>query len=254
MGPGTRRTSDNDVRNLLASSFRSGSPLAQQALAADIAACSDDDEDLNSHIANENAAPGHIMYRRPSGVAFGASRPVFSDRILDEPALTSVERQQSRNAERSLLRDNHVLPPKRRGSQQPGLASRIYRRLFSTKVPEVTSGGDENGDASAQGPSETSPLLQSAGSVNSIDDVEEQWEEAIASRKLTTTWQRETKTMAVYSAPLIVTFFLQYSINVVAVLAVGRIGKMELGAVSCKIHLPLHAAMNSELTSQQWPT
>jgi MATE family multidrug resistance protein len=97
-------------------------------------------------------------------------------------------------------------------------------------------------------------LLQSAGSVNSIDDVEEQWEEAIASRKLTTTWQRETKTMAVYSAPLIVTFFLQYSINVVAVLAVGRIGKMELGAVSCKIKMHFHAAMNHKLTFQQWPT
>src|SRR5688572_16961278 len=235
MRPGQRRTSDNDVRNLLATSFRSGSPLAQQALAEDIAACTDDDESIDESLANDQNA-SHFMYRRPSGVAYGASRPVFSDRPLDEPALTPLERQQSRNAERSLLRDNHVLPPKRGGRQaeQGGLVSRIYRRLFSTKVPQESAPAGEDEDEQTQGPSETSALLPNGGSASSVDDLEEQWEEAIASRKLTTTWQRETKTVAVYSAPLIVTFFLQYSINVVAVLAAGRIGKLELGAVSCK--------------------
>jgi MATE family multidrug resistance protein len=70
---------------------------------------------------------------------------------------------------------------------------------------------------------------------------------------LTTTWQRETKTVAVYSAPLIVTFFLQYSINVVAVLAAGRIGKLELGAVSCKFR-PLTSTSEQLLTQCQWRT
>lgn len=246
MGPGHQReTSGNDVRNILASSFRSGSPLAQQALADDIAACSDDDDETvvdasaagqGSQDPQNHAAAAHFMYRRPSGVAYGASRPVFSDQHLDEPTLTPLERQQSRNAERSLLRDNHVLPPKhqnRQAAQQQGILSRVYQRLFSTKVPQD---GQDAAQQQQQGPSETSPLLHNGGaaSVSSVDDLEEQWEEAIASRRLTTTWQRETKTIATYSAPLIVTFFLQYSINVVAVLAVGRIGSVELGAVSCK--------------------
>lgn len=176
------------------------------------------------------------MYRRPSGVAFGASRPVFSDQQFSEPTLTPVERQRSRNAERSLLRDNNVLSPKHRNRQDEpqGLGQRLYRQLFSTKVPREGEQAAQEETDSPQGPSERSPLLQNGGSISSVDDLEDQWEEAISSRRLTTTWQRETKTISTYSAPLVATFFLQYSINVVAVLAVGRIGSLELGAVSCE--------------------
>jgi MATE family multidrug resistance protein len=60
----------------------------------------------------------------------------------------------------------------------------------------------------------------------------EQWEAAVAEGKIKTTWQREAKTIAVYSRSLIVTFLLQYSISVASIFAVGRIGKLELGAVS----------------------
>ncbi|ODA76326.1 hypothetical protein RJ55_08171 [Drechmeria coniospora] len=215
----------------------SSSPLAEQALADDIAACSDDDYsdlDVPSH--------GHDMYRRPSGVAYGGARPVFNQQPLDEPVLTPLERKRSRNAERSLLRDNHVLPPKHGHDGkniQPGLGSRIYRRLFSTKLPSNEARGQP---AQSRQPTERSPLLDGANGANglnghasdspSTDDVEQQWEEAVASGRLRTTWQRETKTLLSYSAPLIATFVLQYSINVTSIFAVGRIGKVELGAVS----------------------
>lgn len=53
-----------------------------------------------------------------------------------------------------------------------------------------------------------------------------------------TTWRRETKTIATYSGPLIVTFFLQYSINVASIFAVGRIGRTELQAVSGESEWP----------------
>jgi MATE family multidrug resistance protein len=176
---------------------------------------------------------GHTMYRRPSGVAYGVSRPVFNPQSADGPAMTPLERKQSRHAEQSLLRDNHVLPPKHSVRRQT-LFGRLYKRLFSTKLPSRDTEGPH---ITIQPPSETSPLLRDgngSATPSDDDDLEDQWEQAVASGQLRTTWQREAKTIATYSVPLIVTFVLQYSINVASIFTVGRIGKMELGAVSCK--------------------
>lgn len=229
-------------------SFLSSSPLAEQALARDLAACSDgdveeavDDDHFLDPVtsAGHGFSHGHGMYRRPSGVAYGASRPVFNSQPMDAPFLTALERKQSRDAERSLLRDNHVLPPKHRVQKKSrSLMARIYRRFFSTKLPR--SDGEQS---IAEGlPTETSPLLNgNADDVSALTHspscpgdelLEEQWEEAIASGRLRTSWQRETKTLMGYSAPLIATFILQYSINVASIFVVGRIGTIELAAVS----------------------
>lgn len=224
------------VHSVLGTSWRSvgvGSPLAEQYLARDIAECSDDDVEDNAIDDASDAEPeiGITMYRRPSGVAFGG-RPVFSPQVMDEPALTALERKQSRQAERSLLRDNHVLPPKH-SHQEDGVLTRAYRRIFSTKVPHP----DEESPSAGQPPHETSPLLgaRTDASSGSLDDhLDEAWEQAVADHRIHTTWQRESKTIITYSAPLIMTFLLQYSINVTSVFAVGHMGKMELGAVSCK--------------------
>ncbi|KAK2591782.1 hypothetical protein QQS21_010513 [Conoideocrella luteorostrata] len=219
--------------------FLSSSPLAGQFLADDIAACSDNEDDTvnEGHSDGEHVTHGHGMYRRPSGVAYGGTRPVFSAQPIDEPILTPLERKQSRNAERSLLRDNHVLPPKHpQHKNTQSFAARMYRRLFSTKLPRES----DDLDASTRDPTETSPLLNgqpegsdTASGSGSVDGrLDQQWEDAIATRCLHTTWQRETKTVVAYSLPLIATFFLQYSINVASIFAVGKIGKIELGAVS----------------------
>ncbi|KPM38884.1 putative transporter [Neonectria ditissima] len=227
-------SSPHGARSVLASSWRSGSPLAEQSLARDIAECSDDDvtdtavDDL-SESEYETFPP---MYRRASGVAFGGSRPVLNPQTFDEPAMTPLERKQSRNAERSLLRDNHVLPPKH-PYRKNTFFSRVYRSLFSTKLPQPQD--EERPAIVVQSPSETSPLLaspSSAASSSSDGGLNETWGQAVAEHKIRTTWQRETKTIITYSAPLIVTFLLQYSINVTSIFAVGRIGKIELGAVS----------------------
>lgn len=232
-GSGNR---DGRVPGGLSASFRASSPLAE-ALARDIAECSDDDVDEGAieegHASNPDHHYGSLgsMYRRASGVAYGASRPVFDHRNPDEPALTAAERKQSRNAERSLLRDNHILPPKHQ-HRSSGFFSNIYRRLFSTKVVD-----EEHANGTA-GQNETSPLLsgqrddESSPTDSDSEDLEQQWMEAVASGRIRTTWQRETKTIVTYSIPLITTFALQYSINVASIFAVGRIGKMELGAVS----------------------
>lgn len=228
-------SSGHDIHAALSSSFRSGSPLAEQVIAQDLAEWTDEEDVADSVIQDGSESEddvGPTMFRRPSGVAFGAARPVFNIQGLDEPALSALERKQSRNAERSLLRDNHVLPPKHPYKRQ-NFVAQLYRRLFSTKVRPY----DEEGpDIVVQPPSETSPLLGDGNGVSSSahQHLNETWEQAVAQGRIRTTWQRETKTIVAYSTPLIMTFLLQYSINVASIFAVGRIGKIELGAVSCK--------------------
>jgi MATE family multidrug resistance protein len=141
--------------------------------------------------------------------------------------LTQIERRRSRDAERSLLRDNHILPPKHALEEEPGFFSRVYKRVFSTKVPLPETPDEESRVAERQ------PLLTPVPEDGPTEDpLNEVWETAVAEGKIKTTWQREAQTIAVYSRSLIVTFMLQYSINVASIFAVGRIGKLELGAVS----------------------
>ncbi|CCC11817.1 hypothetical protein SMACR_04799 [Sordaria macrospora] len=250
-----------------ASSFRSASPLAQEALARDLAECSDDavdevDDEALSVSDDEDDTPGPTLYRRPSGVAFGAIRPALAGPggLGEDPILTRAERTRSRDEERSLLRDNHILPPKHdRPPQEPTLFRALYTRLFSTKVPRRIP--DEEGSASpiqiVIAPptptvgTETEPLLGEGrlrhrganghGSIGNggepsardhAEHLNQQWEAAVAAGQIKTTWQREAKTIAVYSRSLIVTFLLQYSLNVTSIFAVGRLGTLELGAVS----------------------
>ena len=103
MGPAHGAPSDHDVVSALVgslpSSFRVGSPLAQQVIAEDLAACSSDEDDdiaVDGTGHDLEHEPGHTMYRRPSGVAYGASRPVFNIAPVAEPTLSELERKQSR--------------------------------------------------------------------------------------------------------------------------------------------------------------
>jgi multidrug resistance protein, MATE family len=223
----------------LAASFRAASPIAQEALARDLAACSDSgdsDIDVNAGRVDTDSGSGDeddlpALYRKPSGIAFGATRPAVGRSVLEEPVLTRQEKKQSRDAERSLLRDNHIIPPKHPVVQPPGLLKRAYTWLFSTKVPLE----ERLPEVTTVGPSETSALLPQP---NPQDDGHErlsrQWAAAVSTGQLKTTWQRESKTLAVYSRSLVVTFVLQYSINIASIFAVGHLGKVELGAVSCE--------------------
>lgn len=62
--------------------------------------------------------------------------------------------------------------------------------------------------------------------------VAQKWEDAFLSGSIKTSWQRETKTLTQYAAPLVFTYLLQNSLTLTSVFTVGRIGKNELGAVS----------------------
>lgn len=229
----------HDFASSLVQSFRASSPLAQEVLARDLAECSSDEDEPQAAVDDASSSEDEdggdggktpLFYRRPSGIAYGTARPALGvPPPASEPFLSRAERRQSRDAERSLLRDNHILPPKHPVVKKPGFFQSVYKRLFSTKVPLPETADEE------RAPAETEPLL-GAGGVQGPDaghgHLNEQWEAAVAEGKIKTTWQREAKTIAVYSRSLIITFLLQYSINVASIFAVGRIGKLELGAVS----------------------
>lgn len=229
-----------DLASSLASSFRASSPLAQEIVARDLAECSDDDEEIDHEGAfddhgsdsSESGEAGPTLYRQPQGIAVGYRQAT----LLPEPAeappvVTKAEKKQSRDAERSLLRDNHILPPKHAPEREPSLPTRLYKKLFSTKVRKSLEDEEQA--------TETSPLLRAtsnsgggAAAIQEHEHLNETWEAAVASGKIQTTWQREAQTIGKYSRSLIVTFLLQYSVSIASVFAVGHIGKIELGAIS----------------------
>lgn len=251
------------ARSPFSSSYLSASPVAQESLARDLAECDDaegggfdgadgngpfhdgdnptpDDESSSEASTVRPDAAQHSMansYRRPSFVAFGGSRPAITPQHTDPAWLTKKEKKQSRNEERSLLRDNHLTPPKHPEPPKQGAASRLYRWVFSSRRPK--SAGDEEapsaGPTFTAQPSETSPLLGPSlveSSRTRHERLNRQWEEAVAAGKIKTTWQREAKTLWRYASPLVVTFILQYSLTVASIFTVGHLGKVELGAVS----------------------
>jgi len=80
---------------------------------------------------------------------------------------------------------------------------------------------------------ETTPLLVAA---QPAVMAEQPWDDGDSFPEHTskTNWQHEAKILAKYSAPLILTHLLHYGITIGSVLAVGRIGTLELGAVNCR--------------------
>ena len=245
------------------SSYVSNSPIAQESLARDLAeyddlesSGSDGPDDRNgcfqrgdhptsddeSSFGTSTLRPEetqHSMvnsYRRPSFVAFGGARPAITPQQTDPAWLTKREKKQSRSEERSLLRDNHLAPPKRPEPIQRSAIGRLYRWIFSSRRPKPT--GDEEAPVAPMftaEPSETSALLgpgPEESTRSRHERVNRQWEEAVAAGKIRTTWQREAKTLWRYASPLVVTFILQYSLTVASIFTVGHLGKVELGAVS----------------------
>ncbi|KAI0478947.1 multidrug and toxin extrusion protein [Xylariaceae sp. FL0804] len=229
-----RKTSRRDP----ALSFTAGSPTAQEIVARDLADCEGIqalDGAVNDDSESEAASgTGPVLYKQPSGVAYGSQRPSMVTEPVDEPRLTRVEKEQSRSAERSLLRDNHLIPPKADCPEEPGLFARICRRAPGFGAGARRLPDEEHGRAADGQASESSPLLAGADRPRTPDSehLDVQWDAAVATGDIETSWRREAKTIATYSRSLILTFLLQYSINITSVFFVGHIGKIELGAVS----------------------
>ena len=141
------------------------------------------------------------------------------------------QRSQMLEEERSLLQDNGLIPPthleRERSSGGIGGLLRIARDE-SPSLRRITTNDGRS--------SETSPLLSGQtpphGGCDDEETIEKAWDAAIKEGNIQTTWQREAKTLATYTLPLIATFLLQYSLTVASIFTVGHIGKAELGAVS----------------------
>ena len=243
------------------------SPLAQAAIARDLEEAPDEDLDRlkDSDVSgfssdsesstfwpipsgHSHGESGHSMvglYRRPSLCAGGGPRAtvVGSQRSSGRPP-TRSERHEARREERSLLRDNNIIPPKHpQKEDSKTLGRRISQALPHVGIPggdrKVIPADEETGQGNEDRQrvmSETAPLLGNPelpyGGQDSPHTLDKRWEQAIMEGKIKTTWQREAKVIARYSAPLILTFLLQYSLTVASIFTVGHIGKEELGAVS----------------------
>jgi multidrug resistance protein, MATE family len=235
----------------LSSSFARSAPIAQASLARDLeedtdseAAVSEDESDSEtSTLRPSTSAPGgHYSfvgsYRRPSFSGAG-NRGTILPRRLDHDKLSKEERHRALEEERSLLRDNDIIPPK-----HPRPDSDRRKSLFGTTLG-IPGGNrkvstDEEAAPSLEGavgiPSEGTPLLGDPnlpyGGHDDPKNISQKWEEAVAAGMIQTTWQREAKVIGRYAGPLMVTFVLQYSLTVASIFTVGHIGTAELGAVS----------------------
>ncbi|KAF1982219.1 MATE family multidrug resistance protein [Aulographum hederae CBS 113979] len=241
-------------------SFTSSSPLAEAAIARDLEDEEEadpdrdpDDDNSDDSDALRHKASDYSMatgYRRPSAIAIG-SRPTYMPGLAvpEHQRLNKRERESIRAEERSLLRDNLVIPPKRPRKQksEDNITARWGKRLSIVGSPLLSrtksqpdeetgivpgeSRAGENGD-----PDESTALLGDPalpyGGQDTAEDINQKWEEAVISGKINTTWQRETKVIARYSRSLVLTFLLQYSLTMASIFTVGHIGKVELGAVS----------------------
>jgi MATE family multidrug resistance protein len=184
--------------------------------------------------------------------AIGASSRATAAAVASIPSRnpTKTEYHKARREERSLPRDDHFIPPKHAAKGE------TFLQWLGRKLPSVTLSREKDApgavdtDAGSEGrehavADETAPLLDRPnipyGGQDTPAKIDKKWDEAVLRGEIRTTMQREAKVLVRYSAPLILTFMLQYSLNVTSVFAVGHIGKIELGAVSL-------ASMTSNIT------
>lgn len=199
---------------------------------------SDDENDFQTPIAASAPATTQdyslaAWHRRSSFGGPGnraAIGPTLHQSVSNRDRLPREERQRVLEEERSLLRDNNIIPPKHPRADEQGRRQSTFGKLLS----RVTS-TDEDA-VHEHHVTEASPLIGDPtlpyGGQDDPNIIKQKWEEAVKEGKIQTTWQREAKTLSIYSLPLMATFLLQYSLTVASIFTVGHIGTAELGAVS----------------------
>jgi MATE family multidrug resistance protein len=244
----------NDFANDVASQmegFAHSQDIAEEAIARDREEDNSASEDDDSSSGSDTVRQYSMInsYRRPSYVNPGSrSTAIISSSVPERshlPAswkkhshLSKKERETVRDEERSLLRDNHLIPPKHPRAGSEGPFDRVRSRMSISGLRKFKSTPDE--ESAVESPSERTALLgasegdpnQPYGGLDSPKTINKKWNEAVAAGKINTSWQREAKVLTKSSAPLILTFLLQYSLPVASIFTVGHIGKTELGAVS----------------------
>jgi MATE family multidrug resistance protein len=242
----------NDVTSQM-EGFVQSQEIAEEAISRDLEEDhseddNDDDDDSSSGSSTVRQYSMINSYRRPSYVNPGARGTAITSSSVPERGVLSTswkkhshiskkERETVREEERSLLRDNNLLPPKHPRSGSTSSASRLGSKISFSGLRKVKSTPDEE-TAIDSSSNEHTRLLESSnptqpyGGLDTPKTITKKWNEAVAAGKISTSWQREAKVLSKSSAPLILTFLLQYSLPVASIFTVGHIGKIELGAVS----------------------
>lgn len=229
----SRRPRDARTR----SSYQANAPLAEAAIIKDLEEepndesgnpinndNSTDESDSDDSTTNPGAtgtSPSVSMvesYRRPGFTSAGLRATAVTGRESSTRYPTKRERHEARQEERNLLRDNDIITSKR--SKEGGRSESVGSQLEGNHAESLSS-------TSLLGNNEDPYRDQ-----DSPVDLDKAWEEAVMAGKIRTTWQRESKVLTRYSAPLILTFLLQYSLTAASIFAVGHLGTIELGAVS----------------------
>jgi MATE family multidrug resistance protein len=261
-----RGQSADQAARSLGTSHRSGQhalDLVEQSIARDCQYDSgiEGSEDLENALSRTTShdragLSQHSMagnYRRQSWIG-GAPRSFMASQQPERGVSLDQEREAAIREERSLLRDNNLLPRKhsqRRASGSSDNASgKNLKRYVSTsafsssrgksaRLDEEVVAGTAEEPTEATEATEATTLLPDGDDDDSLEEPEDsaeaidaKWEEAILKGQIQTTWRREAKVLVRYSAPLMLTFILQSSLTLTSVFTVGHIGKIELGAVS----------------------
>src|SRR5271155_1335430 len=152
-------------------SYPAASPIAQASLARDLEEASDseaagteddsEDESEASTLRPSTSAPTASypspgLYRRPSFAGAGNRATVVPYQSRDKDKLSKEERQRALEEERSLLRDNHLIPPKHPQTLKDARRQSIFGKHLT--IPSIISGGDRKGSRDE----ETAPLLDGA--------------------------------------------------------------------------------------------
>lgn len=237
-------------------SFTSSSPIAASIIARDLAHYADEDSITTNETSDSSTVRPSSSHAgtNPHSLAGSYRRPGYFTTVNhstvipsngDYQPLTQSEREQAIEEERHLLSDNNVIPPEHAHGEPSGLQRRLSS-LFSTSAQESSSKQYGSVRSSVQSPSgvdaetgvvatESTALLgtpRCEGGAMGPEEIDRKWEEAVTAGLINTTWQREARVIGRYSAPLMVTFLLQYSLTVASIFTIGHLGKEELGAVS----------------------
>ena len=243
----------------LGSSWRDLAPIAQASLERDLEGEEEEEEQQGSEDSEESSdedeAAGGLLsssapterryslyqsYRRNSFVGNRARMPVeFGSTARGRGSglgktMSKVDREAMLEEERSLLRDNNLIPPKHaRGPEGDRTRRKSWYAIPIPRGDGKGSGQSRNVNAGGAN-SEQAPLLanQPYGGQADPRTISTRWEEAVKEGRIQTTWQREAKVLSGYAFPLMATFLLQYSLTVASVFVLGHIGATELGAVS----------------------
>ncbi|KAJ5239043.1 hypothetical protein N7468_003662 [Penicillium chermesinum] len=247
MAPRNIRSAESaEHLNPFGGSFTSSSPIAASAIARDLAQYEDEDSsntDGDSEASTLRPASNHAnphslagSYRRPSYFT-NVNHATAIPAAANYQPLTEGERQKAIKEERDLLGDNHVIPTDQRSK---GLPHQIGN-LFATSPGQGPSRPFGAGRESPIKPpgiqpqaTESTALLGPPSGAEGMDpeEIDRKWEEAVIAGLINTTWKREAIVIGQYSAPLMLTFLLQYSLTLASVFTIGHLGKEELGAVS----------------------